>query len=234
MAGKLSTPAATALYVGAVLGPGVLLVPSLVAEAAGPASVVAWAALLALSAPLAVTFASLGVRYPEAGGTAAYARAAFGARAGSVTGWWFLAAVVIGAPGVAYMGGLYVAELAGAGRGVAVAAAAAMVGVVVVANVRGLATTARMQLGLTGLLAVLLAVAVVCALPEARSERWTPFAPHGWAAVGSAPACSCSRSSAGRRSPISPATCAIRRASSRGPFSGRSPSSSCSTSGSRP
>ena len=78
MTGTLSTRSATALYVGAVLGPGVLIVPALAAEAAGPASVLAWAALLALSAPLAMTFAALGVRYPEAGGTAAYARAAFG------------------------------------------------------------------------------------------------------------------------------------------------------------
>jgi amino acid efflux transporter len=89
----LSTRTATALYVGAVLGPGVLILPALAAEAAGPASVLAWVALLALSAPLAITFAALGVRYPEAGGTAAYARAAFGPRAGAVTGWWFLAGV---------------------------------------------------------------------------------------------------------------------------------------------
>ncbi len=80
----LSTRSATALYVGAVLGPGVLFLPALAAEAAGPASVLAWAALLALSVPLAITFAALGVRQPEAGGTAAYARAAFGPRAGAV------------------------------------------------------------------------------------------------------------------------------------------------------
>jgi amino acid efflux transporter len=183
---RLSTPAATALYVGAVLGPGVLLVPSLVAETAGPASVLVWAALLALSGPLAWTFAALGVRFPEAGGTAAYARAAFGARAGAVTGWWFLAAVVIGAPGVAYMGGAYVAELAGAGHGAAVAAAGAMMAIVVLANARGLAATARMQLALTGVLAALLAVAVATALPESRAANWAPFAPHGWAALGSA------------------------------------------------
>ena len=71
----LSTRSATALYVGAVLGPGVLILPSLAAEAAGPASVLAWAALLALSVPLAITFAVLGVRQPEAGGTAACAPA---------------------------------------------------------------------------------------------------------------------------------------------------------------
>src|SRR5918994_7064249 len=105
MSWMLSTRSATALYVGAVLGPGVLILPSLAAEAAGPASVLAWAGLLALSMPLAIAFAVLGVRHPEAGGTAAYARAAFGRRAGTVTGWWFLAGVVLGAPAVATVGG---------------------------------------------------------------------------------------------------------------------------------
>src|SRR3954467_11303167 len=122
----LTTRSATAMYVGAVLGPGVLFLPALAARVAGPASILAWIGLLALSAPLAVTFAALGVRHPSAGGTAAYARAAFGRRAGTATGWWFLAGVAIGAPAVALIGGNYVAELLGTGRGGAVAAAAAM------------------------------------------------------------------------------------------------------------
>src|SRR3954469_3141593 len=122
------------MYVGAVLGPGVLFLPALAARAAGPASILAWAALLALSAPLAVTFAALGVRFPEAGGAAAYARAAFGRRAGAATGWWFLSGVMLGAPAVALIGGFYVAELVGAGREAAVPAAAGMIATVVVAN----------------------------------------------------------------------------------------------------
>jgi amino acid efflux transporter len=182
----LSTRTATALYVGAVLGPGVLILPALAAEAAGPASVLAWVGLLALSAPLAIAFAALGVRYPEAGGTAAYARAAFGARAAGVTGWWFLAGVVIGAPAVALIGGFYVAELIGAGREAAVAAAAGMMATVMATNAVGLKTSARLQLGLAALLAALLLTAVVSALPESHGENWTPFAPHGWAAVGTA------------------------------------------------
>jgi amino acid efflux transporter len=182
----LSTRSATALYVGAVLGPGVLLIPALAAEAAGPASVLAWVGLLALSAPLAMTFAALGVRFPEAGGTAAYARAAFGRLTGAVTGWWFLTGVVLGAPAVALIGGFYVAELLDAGRDAAVVAAAGMIAVVSVANAFGLHATARFQLGLAGLLAALLLVAVVTALPESRGDNWTPFAPHGWAAVGTA------------------------------------------------
>ena len=61
-----------------------------------------------------------------------------------------------------------------------------MIGIVVAANVAGVHTTARLQLVLAGVLAALLVVAVVSALPESREEHWTPFAPHGWAAVGTA------------------------------------------------
>jgi amino acid efflux transporter len=182
----LSTRSATALYVGAVLGPGVLFLPALAAEIAGPASFLAWAGLLALSVPLALTFAALGVRHPEAGGTAAYARAAFGRRTGTSTGWWFLTGVVLGAPAVALIGGFYVAELLHVGREGAVVAAAAMIAGVIAANAFGLKTTARLQLGMAGVLAALLLVAVLTALPETRTENWTPFAPHGWTAVGSA------------------------------------------------
>jgi amino acid efflux transporter len=169
-----------------VLSLGFLLLPALAAASTGPASVIAWVALLAVSIPLATTFAALGVRQPEAGGTAAYVRTAFGRRAGAVTGWWFLTGVVLGAPAVALIGGFYVADLLGAGRVGAVAAAAGMMATVMAANAAGLKATARLQLALTGLLAALVLVAIVTALPESHAEHWTPFAPHGWAAVGTA------------------------------------------------
>src|SRR2546421_8022978 len=108
-----------ALYVGALLGPGLLLVPALGVQAAGPASIIAWAGLLVLSAPLAVTFAALGVRHPVAGGVSTYVREAFGQTAAAVTGVWFLTAVVFGGPAVALIGGYYVADLTDSGTGVA-------------------------------------------------------------------------------------------------------------------
>ena len=76
--GGLGVARGAALYIGAVLGPGVLLLPALAAQAAGPASVLAWSALLGVSLALAATFAALGVRLPVAGGAAAYVRAAYG------------------------------------------------------------------------------------------------------------------------------------------------------------
>src|SRR5919204_4305966 len=100
----LTVPRGAALYIGALVGPGLLLVPALAAKAAGPASIVAWGALLLLSAPLAVTFAALGIRHPVAGGVAAYVREGFGETAAAVTGAWFLAAVVFGGPAGAPLG----------------------------------------------------------------------------------------------------------------------------------
>jgi amino acid efflux transporter len=182
----LGVASGAALYVGAVLGPGVLLLPALAAQAAGPASVLAWAGLLAASLAIAATFAALGVRHPVAGGAAAYVREAYGRRAATVTGWWFYAGVVGGAPAVWLIGGFYVAHLTGGGRAVAVVAAGAMMVAVVAANARGLHATARMQLGMAALLAVLLLVAVASALPSARAANWTPFAPNGWLAIGTA------------------------------------------------
>jgi amino acid efflux transporter len=182
----LGIASGAALYVGAVLGPGVLLLPALAAQAAGPASVLAWVGLLAASLAIAATFAALGVRHPVAGGAAAYVREAYGRVPAAVTGWWFYAGVLGGAPAVWLIGGFYVAHLTGGGRAGAVAAAAAMMVVVLGANARGLQATARMQLGLAALLAVLLLVAVASALPAAHAANWTPFAPHGWLAVGTA------------------------------------------------
>jgi amino acid efflux transporter len=95
---RLTVPQGTALSVGAVLGTGVISMPALAAGVAGPASLVAWLALIVLSAPLALTFAALGARHPDGGGVSTYVRLAFGARAAAAVGWIFYFAVPLGAP----------------------------------------------------------------------------------------------------------------------------------------
>src|SRR6266511_3615708 len=182
----LSVWRGAALYIGALIGPGLLLVPSLAAQAAGPASILAWAGLLVLSAPLAITFAALGVRHPVADGVSAYVREAFGDTAAAVTGAWFTAAVVLGAPAVALIGGYYVADLTGSGVAVAVAVALAMFGGVLAANAVGLRVSSGFQLALSAVLVAVVAVAVGVALPTRATHHWTPFAPHGWWAAGTA------------------------------------------------
>jgi amino acid efflux transporter len=175
-----------ALYVGALVGPGVLLVPSLAAAAAGPASILAWAGLMLFSVPLAMTFAALGVRHPVAGGVSAYVREGLGSAAAAVTGGWFLGAVFLGAPAVSLIGGYYVADLTGSGTAVAASVGLAMFGVVLLANSLGLRVSSGLQLWLSSILIGVIVVAVAVALPSRSGDNWTPFAPHGWLAAGTA------------------------------------------------
>src|ERR1700755_479234 len=101
---KLSVAQGTALSIGAVLGTGVIRRPALAAAVPGPASLVAWLALIVLSAPLAWSFAALGARHPDGGGVSTYVRLAFGREAAAAVGWWFYFAVPLGAPGAGGLG----------------------------------------------------------------------------------------------------------------------------------
>lgn len=186
--GRLSVLQGAALYVGAVLGTGVIALPALAAETAGPASLLAWLALVVLSAPLAATFAALGARYPDAGGVSTYARLAFGDRTAATVGWCFYLAVPPGASAAALFGGAYVSSALGGGTPTTVITAAALMVVVTVANAVGLQVTGRIQLALAALLVVLLMLAVGLSLPHAHTANLHPFAPHGWTAVGPAAA----------------------------------------------
>ncbi|MEV0369614.1 amino acid permease [Streptomyces sp. NPDC050636] len=185
---RLGIGSGTALCAGAVLGPGVLTLPSLAASAAGPASVLAWLVLLAMCVPVAASFAALGARFPDGGGVATYVHRAMGPRAAAVVGWWFYGAVPIGVVSAAWIGGKYVAEAVGWGD-----AGAAMVGGLVLAaslasNAVGLRMSGRVQLLLGGLLAAVLLCAVLAAAPHVSAAHFTPFMPGGWSSVGSAAA----------------------------------------------
>ena len=186
--GRLTALQGTALYVGAVLGTGVIALPALAAQVAGPASLIAWCALVVLSVPLAATFAALGARHPDAGGVSTYARLAFGERTAVVVGWCFFFTVPTGAAPAALFAGQYVAAVTGGGNATATFTAAVLMAIVTATNAAGLRVTGRLQLALAGLLTLLLLLSVVTALPHARWSNLTPFAPHGWSAIASATA----------------------------------------------
>jgi amino acid efflux transporter len=184
----LTTARGAALYIGALLGPGLLLLPGLAAAEAGPASLLAWIGLLVLSGLFAAVFAALGRGFPSGGGIIGYVTAGLGTRSGEVAGWSFLAGVVAGAPVVCLIGAGYVTELTGGGRAGQAAVAALLLLVVLALAAGGLRTSAAAQLVLVGLLIVVVTVAVAGSAGAARAANWTPFAPHGWLAVGHAAA----------------------------------------------
>src|SRR3954469_17778196 len=165
---KLTVAQGTALSVGAVLGTGVISMPALAANVAGPSSLVAWGALILLSAPLAWTFAALGARHPDAGGVSTYVRLAFGPRSAAAVGWCFYFAVPLGAPVAAAFAGGYVADVLGGGRATVIGTFVFVMALVFTMNWFGLRISGRVQLYLAAALAALLVVTVVAALPHAR------------------------------------------------------------------
>jgi amino acid efflux transporter len=182
--GSLGLVQGTALYIASVLGTGILVLPGLAAAAAGPASIVAVAAVLVLSIPLAGTFAALASRYPDAGGVASFVRRALGGTAARMAGYWFFFGVCVGAPVLAILGGEYVVAVLGVDR-----AAVPIIGFAIfvppfITNWFGVRVAGWVQFVLTGLLIAVVVGVVAVTFPAVDTSNFTPFLPNGWGGVG--------------------------------------------------
>ena len=186
LARTITLPQAVALYVGAVVGAGVLIGPGVAASLAGPASLVAWGFDSLLGIPLALTFAALAARFPDAGGVATFLARAFGPAWGAVAGWFYFFASATGQVIVPLTGAYYVAAPLGLGRGATFLVAGAILATSVIANLRGLQVSGRLQLLLSGAVSAVLLAAALAAIPRMQAANFTPFAPHGYGAVGQA------------------------------------------------
>ncbi|MGH3415171.1 MAG: amino acid permease, partial [Actinocrinis sp.] len=107
-------------------------------------------------------------------------------RAGRAVGWCFLTAVVLGAPVVCLIGAGYVTALIGGGRQTSALVAALLLALVTTLTQFGARIGTAVQMALISLLLVVIVLAVAGAAPSARTSNWTPFAPHGWTAIGGA------------------------------------------------
>lgn len=184
--GGLGILQGVALYLASVLGTGLLVLPGLAAREAGPASLVSVAAVTVLAIPLAVTFAVLAARYPDAGGVASYVRTALGGTAARATGYWFLIGVAAGAPVVATLGAQYISAVLGIDRGAVPFVALAFYAIPFFVNMFGVRVAGWLQLLLTALLLGVVVTVVSVAAPAVDPANFTPFLPHGWGGVGTA------------------------------------------------
>ena len=169
-----------------MLGTGILVLPGLAAAAAGPASILAVAAVLVLSIPLAGTFAALASRYPDPGGVASYVRRTLGDTAARMTGYWFFFGVCIGAPVLAVLGGEYVVAVLGVDRAAVPIIALAIFVPPFVANWFGVRVAGWAQFVLTGLLITTVVGVVAVTFPAVEASNFQPFLPNGWGGVGTA------------------------------------------------
>nr|WP_194717323.1 L-methionine/branched-chain amino acid transporter [Vibrio sp. S9_S30] len=81
-----------------LLGTGLFMIPAITAGIAEKASLWSWVILFAAICPIALTFAMLGRRHPNAGGTAHFVKLAFNARLERSVAWLFLSVIPVGVP----------------------------------------------------------------------------------------------------------------------------------------
>lgn len=176
----------TAMTVGAVIGAGVLVLPALAAEEAGPASLVSWALMGLFTLPMLAAIAQMSSRFPNSGGIAAYARQAFGSGMERLAGFLIFAAVPIGVPPITLIGASYFNSLFGWGSDAAYITAAAMVFTAAALNWRGVEISGRAQLCAVGVIVAVLLFVTLSSLGSVRAANFTPFAPHGAGAAAHA------------------------------------------------
>jgi amino acid efflux transporter len=185
---SIGLPQAIALYIGAVLGSGVLLVPGLAAEIAGPASLLAWGFMAVFVLPMALSMGLLAAKFPHAGGVSHFVTKAFGNKAGTCTGWFFLMSVPIGAPVAALTGAGYLCAAMGWGQNVQLAIAIVIVVIGLLTNLVGMKIAGQIQIAVVASIIAVLVTAILGAMPHMKAANFTPFLPHGWIRVGQAAA----------------------------------------------
>ncbi|MEU8957637.1 amino acid permease [Streptomyces sp. NPDC048518] len=184
---QLGTSGLVVHYVTSVMGAGVLLIPALAWAEAGPLSLVAWGVLILYSYPFALIFAKMSVLHPTSKGVAQFVEAAFGTRAGRVAAVFLLLTLLAGNPVLGLAAGRYLLSAVdpNASNRAALLAGAAVIVFCLALNLWGIKVSTRAQMVVLGAVVLLLVVVIGLALPEADYTRLTPFAPHGWGALGS-------------------------------------------------
>lgn len=176
----------TALTTGAVLGAGILVLPAIAAEMAGPASLLSWLLMGLFSLPMVITIGLMSSRYPDAGGMAAYVNRAFGPVAGNLTGLLILSAMPVGMPVTALVGAHYLGSLMTGSSGEIHAAAAGLLMLAIFLNYRGIELSGRSQVLVVSTILFILSFTVISAAPAIRESAFTPLFSQGLLAVGEA------------------------------------------------
>ncbi len=179
---------AVAMYVSSVLGSGILVLPGLAAQLAGPASLISWLVLSVASYPFAYTFAMLSARNPESGGIYAFAREGINRHVATVTGWLFVLWYVTGAPAVTLIAASYLGYAFPLGKTAVYTVASFVIVGAYVVNMRGIVFSSRVQVAVVASIVLLLVAAVAMSLGSVEARNFSPLFPRGLLPVGTAAA----------------------------------------------
>lgn len=183
---SMGTKDLVVLYLTSLIGAGILIIPGITAQVAGPASLIAWGVLAVGSLAMAHMFAKMATLKPNTGGLCTLIGTALGRPFGDTALLVLVSVYVIGNPVMGVISGRYLCHLLGIDTEWAVPIGAAFMLLSVGFNLLGVRTGARVQRIAFVLLLLCLGGALVYAVPSMSAERYTPFMPDGLGSLGSA------------------------------------------------
>ena len=181
----LKLPQVIALYIGAVLGSGILIIPGVAAEISGPASLIAWGLMIILVMPMALTMGLLSAKYPDSGGVSYFVTKAFNPHWGSLVGWYFLMSVVVGAPILALTGAGYLSTAVGLNDNYRLLIAIIILLAGLLTNYFGMKVTGQLQMVVVFITITVLVITILGSFSKINLVNFKPFMPNGWTSVGS-------------------------------------------------
>jgi amino acid efflux transporter len=175
---------AIALYVSSVLGSGILVLPGLAAQIAGPSSLIAWIVLSLASYPFAYTFGSLSARNPESGGIYSFAKESFGPHLSSVSAWLIALWYITGAPAATLIASSYISYAFPLNREGLYVFSFTIILLAFMINYRGIKFSSNIQIAVVLLIVLLLTCAILFSAGKVHAANFRPFFPHGMLPVG--------------------------------------------------
>lgn len=176
----------SAVTIGGVLGAGILALPAVVAEMAGPASILSWILMGIFSLPMVIVIGMMSSEYPDAGGMAAYAQKGFGKFFGQVSGILVLGAIIFGMPITALIGANYIGSVFMLSSIQVYIVAGLLIFLAVFLNYRGVELSGKVQVFVVSIILVILIFTVVSSIPQVTISAFIPFAPNGYVEMGKA------------------------------------------------
>ena len=166
------------LSISAVIGCGILVLPALTAQQAGPASLLVWLIISLLSFPIVFVLSKLAAKIPKAGGISSYAEIAFGPQSGMITSWILMGSIPIGLPAVALSGAYYFGYIIPLSFTQLIMVAAIMLFFSIFLNIQGIDLSSKISTSIVTLIILILFIVVLCSIPHVKLSNFIPFAPY--------------------------------------------------------
>ncbi len=174
---------ALAIGVGGTVGGGIYVLVGTAASRAGPAALVSFAIAFVAAICIALPYAELACRYPDAGGAYAFTKHVFGKRWAQVSGWNYWGAYIFVSAYVTIGFGGYLNALTGFPR---LYSSLLLVLIITAINVIGIKTSGRIQMILLAIALGTLLIYLVDGILHAHPQNLVPFMPNGIGGVLSA------------------------------------------------